>query len=490
MVALASGASTPAPAGDVAEAAAAKPMPEPAPKPKMPAAASKSASAKEEQLVTFEDHLQPIFEENCTVCHDSVDQKGGLDLTSYRGVIQGGGSGHTLVAGDPDASRLYMLVSHKAKPTMPPDEPPIPGDQIEAIRKWIAQGAPENSKQAKAFAAERAAEAAKMAEASASAAGEAHEAVMPERLPRVERVLPARPGALRAIAVSPSAPLLAIPGQGQILLWHADRLEELGVLEFPFGMADVLRFSADGSKLLAAGGVPGKNGGAVLYDVRTGIDLGRYGETSDAVLAAALSPDAERIAVGGTHRRVDVFLVDGGERAFRIEHDDWVLACDFSPDGELLASADRSGKVLVTQARTGRDVYTLTGHSGAVNAVRFSPKSDVVASAGADGTVRAWRMSDGRPTWNQRGHGDEALCLAWEQPGGLVSGGADGALRAWTASGGKDGDLPAIGEWIYGVAFTRDGARLFAADWQGRLTEVDMDTRKVLRTVTPLAIVE
>ena len=47
------------------------------------------------------------------------------------------------------------------------------------------------------------------------------------------------------------------------------------------------------------GGTPGKSGGAVVYDVRTGKELGRFGERKDAVLTASLSPRAELVAVGG-----------------------------------------------------------------------------------------------------------------------------------------------------------------------------------------------
>ena len=43
-----------------------------------------------------------------------------------------------------------------------------------------------------------------------------------------------------------------------------------------------------GSKLLAAGATAGERGGAVLYDVRSGRVLARFGERKDAVLTAAV----------------------------------------------------------------------------------------------------------------------------------------------------------------------------------------------------------
>ena len=46
--------------------------------------------------------------------------------------------------GDPDGSRLYLLVAHKQEPHMPPKSPMIAGDSLETIRRWIAQGAKDN----------------------------------------------------------------------------------------------------------------------------------------------------------------------------------------------------------------------------------------------------------------------------------------------------------------------------------------------------------
>src|SRR5260370_3225641 len=62
--------------------------------------------------------------------------------------------------------------------------------------------------------------------------------------------------AVTALASSPWAPLMAVAGQRQVLLYHSDTLELLGVLPFPEGVPYVLKFSRNGSPLLA-GGRPG-----------------------------------------------------------------------------------------------------------------------------------------------------------------------------------------------------------------------------------------
>ena len=55
-----------------------------------------------------------------------------------------------------------------------------------------------------------------------------------------------RANALTALASSPWAPLVAVGGQKQVLLYHSDTLELLGVLPFPEGVPHVLKFSRNG----------------------------------------------------------------------------------------------------------------------------------------------------------------------------------------------------------------------------------------------------
>ena len=74
----------------------------------------------------------------------------------------------------------------------------------------------------------------------------------------------------------------------------------LGILPFPEGVVHALSFSRNGSLLMAAGGREGGTGRAVLWQVRDGRRVAEVGDELDAILAADLSPDQTRIAIGGT----------------------------------------------------------------------------------------------------------------------------------------------------------------------------------------------
>ena len=117
---------------------------------------------------------------------------------------------------------------------------------------------------------------------------------MPEGITREPVIYTPRAAAVSAVAASPWAPLVAVAGQQQVLLYHSDTGALLGVLPFPEGIAYCLRFSRDGSKLLAGGGRGGSAGCAVLFDVRTGERLVKVGDELDVVLAADVNADLTR----------------------------------------------------------------------------------------------------------------------------------------------------------------------------------------------------
>jgi mono/diheme cytochrome c family protein len=88
----------------------------------------------------FEGKVRPILETHCINCHGSTKQKAGLRLDSRAALIKGGDSGPTIEPGRPESSRLIEAVNHSADLQMPP-KGKLKGGEVEALSKWVRDGA-------------------------------------------------------------------------------------------------------------------------------------------------------------------------------------------------------------------------------------------------------------------------------------------------------------------------------------------------------------
>ncbi len=464
----------------------AAPSPVEGPAASPPATAPTMTTADAAPAPNYQDHILPVFAESCLGCHNPDKAKGGLVLDSYASMMQGGGSGAVIVAGSPDQSRLFRLVAHLEAPQMPPMRSKLPDDKIELLRRWIAAGA-----HADAASAQRAADAAaatSMTEAaSASAAPVDQESgPMPAASLADFTVKPvAQPPPASALAVSPAAPLLAVAGFEQIFMYHLDTGALLGAIDVADFRVESLSFSDDGTALLAAGGLSGKHGSALLFDVETGRKAVEFDKQYDAVLCADLAPGGTLAAVGGANRKVRIFDGFTAERLFEIaDHTDWVQAVVFSPDGLYLATGDRAGGLYLWESDTGRRVHELRGHSGGVSALAFQRDSAVLASVGRDGTMRFWGVEAGNAIRQVSAHGVAALDVAAAAGGRWATSGADGRVRIWNADGGEFRSIEPQGDWVYQAVFSADGAKLAAGDWTGAVRIYESETGVLLNALS------
>src|SRR5262245_4369904 len=84
--------------------------------------------------------VKEILATHCLACHGAV-KLSGLDLRARATALQGGTRGAAIKPGDAAGSLLYQAVAHTASFKMPPGKPPLPAQDVETIRRWIAAGA-------------------------------------------------------------------------------------------------------------------------------------------------------------------------------------------------------------------------------------------------------------------------------------------------------------------------------------------------------------
>lgn len=416
--------------------------------------------------ITYEGHVKAILAKRCAKCHTGDRPRGDFDITTLAGIMQGGVTGKAVVAGKPDASPLYTMTAHLEEPKMPPGQPKIPQTEIDTLAKWIEGGLIEKSGVTVPTVEPKAV---------APAGGLVVAAPLPRRTP------------ITALAVNPTAPLVAVPGKKQVLLFELPTGKLLGGLPFPEGEVHALKFSADGKLLLAAGGVGGQSGAAVGIEVGTWKRQFTITDDSDAILAADISPDKSHVAFGGPARVVKVVSVKDGKLLHTLRKaTDWVLAVGFSPDGLLVAAGDRFGGVFLWETNSGKEFAVLKAHTKAVTGLAWRADGDALATVGEDRTARVWDLHKAAEVRSWDAHEEGVLGVAW-QGASISTAGRDGMVRVWdAATAAKAAEFGPLADAAMKVAFTGDGKTVVAGDWSGAVAAWPVGGGKAVELTLPV----
>lgn len=84
-----------------------------------------------------------------------------------------------------------------------------------------------------------------------------------------------------------------------------------------------------------------------------------------------------------------------GQLLQTITTDNWVFDIAWAPNGQTLVSSSSKGIIFLWDVKTGRQIWSLEGHTEQVTCISFSCDGHLLASRSYDHTVRLWRTD----TW-------------------------------------------------------------------------------------------
>jgi WD40 repeat protein len=330
------------------------------------------ASPEEPQLdaVSYYRDIRPILQEKCHGCHQPAKAGGEFVMTSTQALLAGGSSGQAIVPHKPDESYLVeQITAVDGEAAMPLEGDPLSEAETALVRKWIAQGASDDTP---------------------SSARQVYDA---EHLPQYTA-----PPVVTSLDYSPDGQLLAIAGFHEVLLHHPDGS---GLVARLVGLSERIEsacFSPDGKWLAVTAGSPARMGEVQIWDVAT-----RQLKTSvpvgfDTLYGASWSPDGSLVSFGLPDNTLRVIRAETGQQVlFMGGHHDWVLDTVFSLKGDHLVSVSRDMTAKLTHVETERFIDNITSITpgaltGGINSVARHPGKDEILVGGADGVPRIYRL--------------------------------------------------------------------------------------------------
>jgi mono/diheme cytochrome c family protein len=331
----------------------------------------KKAEPQATAKVSYDRQIRPIFQANCMGCHQPAKAKGSYVMTTREKMLVAGEAKLVnLVPGHPEKSNLVDQVTPKnGEAEMPKGKKALAPAEIELIKKWIAEGAvddtPLNAK---------------------------------VKFDVDHPPVYTRPPVIPSIDFSPDGQFLAVAGFHEILLMKADGSERVARLVGLSERIQSIKFSPDGKQLAAGGGLPGRDGEVQVWDVEKKALLLSVSVTFDTLNGLSWSPDGSKISFGCGDNTIRAIETKKGEQIlYNLSHSDWSLGTAFSFDGSHIASVGRDGAVKLIEVATQRFVDNITSITpgalkGGLIAVARHPSRDEIVMGGADGTPKVYRM--------------------------------------------------------------------------------------------------
>jgi WD40 repeat protein len=173
-----------------------------------------------------------------------------------------------------------------------------------------------------------------------------------------------------------------------------------------------------------------------------------------------------------------------------VGHTSAVDSVTFSPDGRWLASGSWDATVQIWEVASGRALRSLAGHSGAVHAVAFSPDGRILASGSLDKTVKLWEVATGREVRAMAVDSGPVVSVAFSPNGRWLAsasgskGDRDRTVELWeVASGQALRSLTGHTANVNAVTFSPNGRILASGSWDTTVKLWEVATGREERTL-------
>ena len=314
-------------------------------------------------------------------------------------------------------------------------------------------------------------------------------------LDQANKALSASEKPILAVAFSPEGDTVATAGDDQMIrTWSAQNGADLDTYPGQLGPVRMLAYTPDARIVSAA-----DQNGAVVWRTVPSWHLARAIGTGDEksplvnrVLALDFSPDGQWLATGGgvpsRSGEVKIWKVADGAlvREITPSHSDTVFSLSFSPDGKYLATGSADKFVKLFDVNTGKLLKSLAGHTHYVLSVAWKADGRTIVSSGADDVVKLWAFPDGGQFKTIEGFKKEVTAVRFLGLGDqILTASGDDQVRLGDEEGKTLRSFGGSKGYLFSLAATPDGKVILGGGQDSILRIWDAATGKALFSIDP-----
>jgi len=245
-------------------------------------------------------------------------------------------------------------------------------------------------------------------------------------------------------------------------------------------------FSPDGKFIATAS----SDTTAKIWDAESGELIYTLAGHTLPVTGVAFDPSGKYVATTSWDMSTRIWSVQPTSEALFIPIEaPWSMRVSYSPDGNGILANDPDDKsAKVWGVTTGSELQNL---SGELSLASYSPDEKIIAAV-SDKDIIFWDADTGKQKFTITGHTAPITCLSFSPDGTrLISGSSNGELIVWDMVAGKqmlklqgvtEGFSPFVKYEIFAVAFSPDGKYILTGNTYGEATLWDASNGKKLST--------
>ncbi len=202
------------------------------------------------------------------------------------------------------------------------------------------------------------------------------------------------------------------------------------------------------------------------------------------IYATIFSPDGKTVATGSVDGTVKLWDVASRKEKSRFNRKSCsVTSISFTPDGRPLALINSSGVIELWDVTSNERLKVFRGHEGDVEITVLSPDGRTLLSGSKDKTARLWDVATGRELFALLGHQDAVETAVFSPDGRLVATGSyDHDVRIWDVLSGRELATlkgvrsESLAKSFPPIAFSPDGKTLASGSPDSRIRLWDVAT--------------